>query len=131
MKNRCYCESATSYKYYGGRGVEVCERWRGVYGFDNFVKDMGTRPSGCTLDRIDPNGNYCPENCRWANIYVQTANRKIKKQGGSKTIGVFYRKDKKIWAASLTVDKIEHRRYFQTEEEAISYRHFLESIYLD
>lgn len=129
MKNRCYCPSATSYPYYGGRGIKICDRWLGVDGFDNFLEDMGPRPEGCTLDRIDSDGDYCPENCRWADIHTQTANRRIKKQGNSIT-GVFYREDQDSWAASLTVNKIEHRKYFKSKQKAIEYRRYLESVFL-
>lgn len=81
MKKRCYCKKDTSYPHYGGAGIKVCERWLDRdNGFKNFVKDMGDRPDGCSLDRIDPNGDYEPSNCRWATFRVQTLNRKNKKK---------------------------------------------------
>lgn len=77
MKTRCYNKNRTNYKHYGGRGIRVCDRWLGADGFDNFFNDMGPRANGMTLDRIDPEKNYSPENCRWADMHVQNINKSI------------------------------------------------------
>ena len=74
MKTRCFNVKSAAYKYYGERGITVCDRWR--YSFLNFYSDMGKCPEGKTLDRIDNNGNYEPTNCKWSSRYEQIHNRK-------------------------------------------------------
>lgn len=81
MIRRCENEFHPCYKYYGGRGIKVCKRWR--QNFLNFIEDMGFRPSPkAELDRIDNDGNYTPSNCRWTDRKTQILNSRNKKFGG-------------------------------------------------
>ena len=74
MKQRCINPSNSSYRIYGARGIKVCDRWQK---FENFLEDMGERPKGLQLDRIDIDGNYEPSNCRWVTPLDNANNRRI------------------------------------------------------
>jgi hypothetical protein len=76
MLDRCSLPSMPNYPLYGGRGITVCEQWRGKDGFSQFYSDLGKRPKGCSLDRIDSDGNYEPGNVRWATAKEQSNNRR-------------------------------------------------------
>lgn len=73
MHERCRNSKINGYELYGGRGITVCKRWNSL---EAFISDMGTRPDGTTLDRIDVNGNYEPGNCRWSTLSEQAKNKR-------------------------------------------------------
>lgn len=77
LKGRCLRTTNPKYPDYGGRGIKVCDRWLGKTGFQNFLSDMGERPSpNHSIDRINNDGNYEPNNCRWATSSQQSKNKR-------------------------------------------------------
>jgi hypothetical protein len=102
MLRRCHDPKNHKFPIYGGRGISVCGRWAC---FDGFLADMGEKPQGMTLDRIDVDGNYEPANCRWASPKVQannrTSNRLIGWRGETKTCSV--------WADALGISFVALR----------------------
>jgi len=88
MKRRCLSPKDQAWRNYGGRGISVCEKW--LKSYDAFFEDMGSCPDGHSLDRIDVEKGYSPENCRWADIHIQSNNRRnnvvIKFEGRSQTM---------------------------------------------
>ena len=76
MRQRCLDPNSKDFKYYGGRGISICKEWDS---FPVFLTDVGTRPHGLTLDRVDNNGNYEPGNVRWATRAQQSQNRRTTK----------------------------------------------------
>lgn len=84
MRQRCSCPTHQSWQNYGARGITVCDRWDASY--EAFVEDMGLKPEGLSLDRIDVNGPYEPGNCRWADMTTQNRNRTNNVLYGGKTL---------------------------------------------
>lgn len=81
MRERCENPRHISYELYGGRGISVCDEWRNNYAtFQKWALaagyDTNAKRGDCTLDRVDVNGDYCPKNCRWVDMHVQSANRR-------------------------------------------------------
>ena len=106
MLDRCYKSDRASYEHYGGRGITVCDRWLEPYprGLLNFLEDMGECPDGMSLDRIDVNGNYCKENCRWATNSEQSFNRRTLKANTSGKTGIRLHKHSGLWHARISVN---------------------------
>lgn len=106
MRQRCNNPKDPSYGRYGGRGITVCDRWSN---FSMFLADMGKRPEGTSLDRIDINGDYEPSNCRWATIKEQanntSANVTIEYSGVSLSVA--------LWAEILGLNRgtLAYRKY--------------------
>lgn len=97
MKQRCFNRNHISYKNYGGRGISISSSWLGADGFCNFLIDMGDRPSGYTLDRINNDGEYGPDNCRWASRREQSNN----KRNSLPVPGVRWQPERARWFVSL------------------------------
>ena len=119
MLARCDNKNRWNYKFYGGRGIKVCERWNGENGFKNFIDDMGERPVGYQLDRTDVNGDYEPSNCRWVSKYVQMGNTR----NAGKNPGVSWHSLRNKWRARIKVKGRElHLGLFSNYEDAVKAR---------
>lgn len=98
MKRRCLNPNHPRWKDWGGRGITVCERW---LNFSNFLEDMGPKPQGTTLNRIDNEGNYEPENCEWADAVKQNMNKR-----STKLTPEMITKIKELRATGLTMTEV-------------------------
>ena len=120
MRDRCLCPTNEKYDRYGGRGITICDRWSD---FALFLEDMGERPPGHTLDRVDNDGNYEPDNCRWATPAQQTSNQRLTCFTSSNPHRCIYPLKSGYHIAITLVPKTTvHRKSFNTLQEAIDYR---------
>jgi hypothetical protein len=112
MRQRCTNKKTKDYVHYGGRGITICERWDN---FKNFLNDMGERPEGYSLDRIDNSKGYSPENCRWSSQRQQILNSRLRKNKTSIFRGVSFQNGK--WKAKCAS---EYVGIYKREKDAAS-----------
>lgn len=118
MKRRCLSPSRPRFKDYGRRGITVCDRWRNSY--DNFLTDMGEAPINYTLERIDNEKGYSPDNCKWASYLEQSHNQRMRTTNTSGYRGVYYCKTVKRWKAQINhAGKRLFSKSFKTITQAV------------
>lgn len=129
MRMRCLSKKHRAYQRYGGRGIKICPRW--IESFSNFLEDVGDRPTPKhTLDRINNDGNYEKDNCRWATRYEQAINRSVPKRGnrGTLPIGVSVRPSG-LYEVQITIDC--HNYYAGSSRSLKTAKGIYETIYLE
>lgn len=127
MKSRCNNPEVPEYVWYGAIGIKVCERWN--TSFVDFLADMGERPEGTTIDRIDPKKDYEPGNCKWPTPTEQNLNIGIRSDNTSGVKGVFYDKRRKKWYAQGSIYRQTKSLYYgDSYEEACLAREHWEQV---
>ena len=128
MKQRCYYKNHTGYPNYGGRGITVCDEWQRLKGFRDWALSNGYADN-LTLDRINNDLGYSPDNCRWVTPREQCKNKRNKSNTG--VVGVHYAKDKELYQALIRVNgRLIHLGDRSTLEEAVALRKQAEALYL-
>ena len=123
MIQRCIKPSNKNYKNYGARGITICEEWLDVANFVAWAEATHPNIEGYTLDRIDNDKGYSPENCRWADNTTQNINQRMKKNNTSGYIGVVWYKPLSKWMVQIMVNrKNKNLGYYQNIEEAVQVR---------
>ena len=123
MKYRCYNTMRQDYKDYGARGITVCEEWLNVSNFVAWAEKTYPNLEGYTLDRIDNDKGYSPENCTWSDKTTQAINQRIKKNNTSGYVGVVWYKPLSKWMVQIMVNrKNKNLGYYQNIEEAVQVR---------
>lgn len=107
MKARCLNPNEHNFHRYGGRGIAICWRWLGWSGFINFLADMGDKPEGLTLGRINNNGNYTPKNCRWETHAQQAHNRRSSRLTEADAVAIFKAKPS-VKRTAIVRDLVKH-----------------------
>ena len=122
MKKRCNNKNSNNFKNYGAKGIKLCSRWEDS--FDNFFEDMGAGyKDNLTIDRIDGKEGYSKDNCRWATMQVQNANKGKTKANKSGVVGVHFCKVRKKWLAKITKNrKVNILGSFEDFNEAVKTR---------
>ena len=116
MRQRVMNSNRPDYHHYGGRGISICDEWEV---FSAFLADMGEKPDGTSLDRIDNEGNYNPGNCHWATWEEQANNQRIRKDNKSGFKGVFWNDQRKKWEVYVKGKRIGA---YESKDEAIKVR---------
>ena len=129
IKSRTLNPKHKDYPNYGGRGITICEEWKNDFmSFYNWAMENGYEENkGLSIDRIDNDGNYCPENCRWVDRTIQSRNQRMPKNNTSGYKGVSYNKRRGDYKAQIRVNlKSIHLGYFKSVEEgAIAYNNYI------
>lgn len=126
IKDRTLNLKNKNYGDYGGRGITICDEWLDIQNFYTWAMSNGYS-DGLSIDRIDNNGNYCPENCRWATQIVQSRNQRIQKNNKSGYRGVSYPKGEDKYRAQITVNNksIYIGSFLTAVEGAIAYNNYI------